>query len=124
MYNAGAEIVQGESKSSISMLQEFMMKGMKQLPNYTLIHDGGGTHLSSFTIRVECNGESVEATASSKKEAKHKAAQAMLNLLSKELVIKKSESVVPSSEIKSVNIIPHEVTFVNSAFNSIGKLQQ
>lgn len=48
------------------------------IPNYDLIHDGGGTHVNTFTYRVSCEGLTATGTGRNKKDAKHEAAKAML----------------------------------------------
>ena len=68
------------SKTPVSILQEMMVK--KQLvPNYELIHDGGGTHMNTFTYQVTCDGHRASGTGRSKKDAKHEAAHAMLKVI-------------------------------------------
>ncbi|KAI4494379.1 hypothetical protein M0802_008871 [Mischocyttarus mexicanus] len=65
------------NKTPVSILQEMMVKS-KMIPNYDLIHDGGGTHVNTFTYRVSCEGLTATGTGRSKKDAKHEAAKAML----------------------------------------------
>ncbi|XP_012255614.2 RISC-loading complex subunit TARBP2-like [Athalia rosae] len=68
------------SKTPISILQEMMVK-KSMVPNYELIHNGGGTHLNTFTYQVSCNGLSATGTGRCKKDAKHEAAKAMLETI-------------------------------------------
>ncbi|XP_043493171.1 RISC-loading complex subunit TARBP2-like isoform X1 [Polistes fuscatus] len=65
------------NKTPVSILQEMMVK-KKMIPNYDLIHDGGGTHVNTFTYRVSCEGLTATGTGRNKKDAKHEAAKAML----------------------------------------------
>ncbi|XP_043261737.1 interferon-inducible double-stranded RNA-dependent protein kinase activator A-like [Colletes gigas] len=68
------------SKTPISILQEMMVK--KQIvPDYQLIHDGGGTHINTFVYKVTCDGLTANGTGRSKKDAKHQAAKAMLQTI-------------------------------------------
>lgn len=68
------------NKTPVSILQEMMVK--KQIvPDYELVHDGGGTHINTFTYKVTCDGLSANGTGRSKKDAKHEAAKAMLEAI-------------------------------------------
>lgn len=68
------------SKTSVSLLHE-MMAQQKQVVNYELIKDGGGTHVNHFVYRVSCQGLQATGEGRSKREAKHEAAEAMLYAL-------------------------------------------
>ncbi|XP_053989742.1 RISC-loading complex subunit TARBP2-like [Hylaeus volcanicus] len=68
------------SKTPVSILQEMMVK-KQTVPDYELIHDGGGTHINTFTYKVTCDGLSANGTGRSKKDAKHEAANAMLQAI-------------------------------------------
>ncbi|KAK2587046.1 hypothetical protein KPH14_011000 [Odynerus spinipes] len=68
------------NKTPVSILQEMMVK-KHMVPDYVLIHDGGGTHMNTFTYRVTCEGLSATGTGRSKKDAKHEAAKAMLETI-------------------------------------------
>ncbi|XP_034943924.1 interferon-inducible double-stranded RNA-dependent protein kinase activator A-like [Chelonus insularis] len=76
-------------KTPVSILQELMVK-KKCVPNYELIHDGGGTHENTFTYQVTCSGLtssgailSATGTGRCKKDAKHLAAKNMLAEIAK-----------------------------------------
>ncbi|CAL1684123.1 unnamed protein product [Lasius platythorax] len=115
------------SKTPVSILQEMMVKqGM--IPDYELIHDGGGRHVNTFTYRVICDGLSATGTGRCKKEAKHEAAKAMLTEIINhrnypQLPAASTPAVSPSrSPFHSIPLppkIPANVPF----FNAIGELQ-
>ncbi|XP_050465614.1 interferon-inducible double-stranded RNA-dependent protein kinase activator A-like [Cataglyphis hispanica] len=115
------------SKTPVSILQEMMVKqGM--IPDYELIHDGGGRHVNTFTYRVICDGLTATGTGRCKKEAKHEAATAMLIEIANhrnypQLPAANTPAVSPSrSPFHSVPLppkIPANVPFVNA----IGELQ-
>nr|XP_031839002.1 RISC-loading complex subunit TARBP2-like isoform X2 [Nomia melanderi] len=67
-------------KTPVSVLQEMMVKN-QSVPNYELIHDGGGTHMNTFTYQVTCDGLIAVGTGRSKKDAKHEAAKAMIEAI-------------------------------------------
>lgn len=67
-------------KTNVSILQEMMVK-KGTVPNYELIHDGGGTHINTFTYRVTCDGYVADGTGRCKKDAKHTAAKNMLDII-------------------------------------------
>nr|XP_033322694.1 interferon-inducible double-stranded RNA-dependent protein kinase activator A homolog [Megalopta genalis] len=67
-------------KTPVSILQEMMVK-QQSVPDYQLIHDGGGTHMNTFTYQVTCDGLTANGTGRSKKDAKHEAAKAMLETI-------------------------------------------
>ncbi|XP_068988366.1 protein Loquacious-like [Bombus flavifrons] len=67
-------------KTPVSMLHEIMAKNLVT-PNYELIHDGGGTHINTFTYRVTCEGLTATGVGRSKKDAKHEAAKAMIEAI-------------------------------------------
>lgn len=67
-------------KTPVSILHEIMAKNLAT-PNYELIHDGGGTHINTFTYRVTCEGLTATGVGRSKKDAKHEAAKAMLEAI-------------------------------------------
>ncbi|XP_043482710.1 RISC-loading complex subunit tarbp2-like isoform X2 [Leptopilina heterotoma] len=68
------------NKTPVSILQEMMTK-KKCVPNYELIHDGGGTHDNTFTYQVSCDGFVAIGTGRCKKDAKHEAAKEMLETI-------------------------------------------
>lgn len=68
------------NKTPVSILQEMMVQN-QITPNYELIHDGGGTHINTFTYKVICDGLSATGTGRCKKDAKHEAAKAMLETI-------------------------------------------
>ncbi|XP_011312769.1 probable RISC-loading complex subunit BRAFLDRAFT_242885 isoform X2 [Fopius arisanus] len=69
-------------KTPVSILQEMMVK-KGSVPNYELIHDGGGSHENTFTYRVTCEGLLATGTGRCKKDAKHAAASNMLEAIVK-----------------------------------------
>ncbi|KAL7304211.1 hypothetical protein TKK_0003405 [Trichogramma kaykai] len=66
-----------QAKTPVSLLQEMMIK-QGCVPNWQLIHDGGGGHENTFTFGVTCDGLKAQGTGRSKKDAKHNAAKALL----------------------------------------------
>ncbi|XP_014471218.1 PREDICTED: RISC-loading complex subunit TARBP2-like isoform X2 [Dinoponera quadriceps] len=58
-----------------------MMAKKGTVPNYELIHDGGGTHINTFTYKVTCDELTATGTGRCKKDAKHEAANAMLTTI-------------------------------------------
>lgn len=84
------------SKTPVSILQEMMVK-MQMIPNYELIHDGGGTHMNTFTYRVTCEGLIATGTGRSKKDAKHEAAKAMLE----KIAVHRAYPQLPASPLQS-----------------------
>lgn len=114
------------NKTPVSILQEMMVK-KQTVPNYELIHNGGGTHINVFTYQVSCDGLTATGTGRSKKDAKHEAAQAML----KAIAAHRGYPQLPASPAQSplrtplpptvpeVQRIPPNVPFVNA----IGALQ-
>lgn len=115
------------SKTPVSILQEMMVKqGM--IPDYELIHDGGGRHMNTFVYKVVCDGLTATGTGRCKKEAKHEAAKAMLTEIINhrnypQLPAASTPAVSPSrSPFRSAPLppkIPANVPFVNA----IGELQ-
>nr|XP_037870649.1 R2D2 protein isoform X1 [Bombyx mori]XP_037870650.1 R2D2 protein isoform X1 [Bombyx mori]XP_037870651.1 R2D2 protein isoform X1 [Bombyx mori]XP_037870652.1 R2D2 protein isoform X1 [Bombyx mori]XP_037870653.1 R2D2 protein isoform X1 [Bombyx mori] len=68
-------------KTPITVLQEMMMK-LGQIPEYECVAQSGPQHQATFEFRCKALGESVSASARSKREAKQEAARAMLLCLS------------------------------------------
>ncbi|CAK9810237.1 Interferon-inducible double-stranded RNA-dependent protein kinase activator A [Anthophora quadrimaculata] len=107
------------SKTPISILQEMMIQ-KKIIPNYELIHDGGGTHMNTFTYKVTCGDFTATGTGRSKKDAKHEAANAVLKII----VEHRGYPQLPASEspvrtplpppVPEVQRIPPDVPFVNA----------
>ncbi|KAL6264507.1 hypothetical protein P5V15_004615 [Pogonomyrmex californicus] len=115
------------SKTPVSILQEMMVKqGM--IPDYELIHDGGGRHVNTFTYRVSCDGLSATGTGRCKKDAKHEAAKAMLSEIAAhknylQLPAANTPVASPSrSPFHSISVPPKitNVPFVNA----VGELQE
>ncbi|XP_071575960.1 RISC-loading complex subunit TARBP2 [Temnothorax nylanderi] len=116
------------SKTPVSILQEMMVKqGM--IPDYELIHDGGGRHVNTFTYRVMCDGLSATGTGRCKKDAKHEAAKAMLT----EIAAHRNYPQLPAATTPTMSPskspfhsappppkIPANVPFVNA----VGELQE
>lgn len=113
------------NKTPVSILQEMMVKqGM--IPDYELIHDGGGRHLNTFTYQVTCDGLTAIGTGRCKKDAKHEAAKAMLT----EIAAHKNypqlpAATMPESPSKSpFHSTPPKIRAPNAPFfNAIGELQ-
>ncbi|OAD53780.1 Interferon-inducible double stranded RNA-dependent protein kinase activator A [Eufriesea mexicana] len=114
------------SKTPVSILQEMMIKNLT-VPTYELIHNGGGSHMNSFTYQVTCNELTATGVGRSKKDAKHEAAKAMLETIAAH---RGYLQLPPSTEQTSVRTplppivpeverIPPDVPFVNA----IGDLQ-
>ncbi|XP_035720461.1 RISC-loading complex subunit TARBP2-like [Vespa mandarinia] len=114
------------SKTPVSILQEMMVK-MQMIPNYELIHDGGGTHVNTFTYRVTCEGLSATGTGRSKKDAKHEAAKAMLEKIAAHRAYPQLPASPAQSPIKTCipTVIPASPRIPpNEPFvNAIGALQ-
>lgn len=115
------------SKTPVSILQEMMVKqGM--IPDYELIHDGGGRHVNTFTYRVECDGLSATGTGRCKKDAKHEAAKAMLTEIAAhrnypQLPAASTPTMSPSrSPFHSAPPLP-KLTANVPFFNAVGELQ-
>jgi len=68
----------GHGKMPVSALQEHLQKRGEPIPVYSESHGG-----PPFTVTVKCGDLCVEHSGASKKDAKHKAAEAMLMKLSK-----------------------------------------
>ncbi|XP_015432542.1 PREDICTED: RISC-loading complex subunit tarbp2-like [Dufourea novaeangliae] len=87
-----------------------------------LIHDGGGTHMNTFTYRVSCYGISAIGIGRSKKDAKHEAAKAMLEAIAAHrgyLQLPASPSQSPQRTplppvIPETQRLPPDVPFVNA----------
>ncbi|XP_073980908.1 protein Loquacious-like isoform X3 [Rhodnius prolixus] len=67
-------------KTPVTLLQELLVK-QQQLPAYSLILNGTGTHQPIFKFEVSASGETAIGTGKSKKEAKHEAARLLLEKL-------------------------------------------
>ncbi|XP_003708042.2 interferon-inducible double-stranded RNA-dependent protein kinase activator A isoform X2 [Megachile rotundata] len=108
------------------MYLEMMVK-KHTVPNYELIHDGGGTHMNTFTYKVICDGLTATGTGRSKKDAKHEAAKAMLETIAAhrgypQLPASPAQSPVRTPlppQVPEVPRIPPTEPFVNA----IGALQ-
>lgn len=84
-------------KTPVMALQELAIKKF-QMPEYSLIYTDEGTHLNEFHVQVSLNDMCVVGVGNSKQNAKHDAAQKMLDKLaplgisvSEHIVIKKPE---------------------------------
>lgn len=113
-------------KTPVSILHEIMAKNLVT-PNYELIHDGGGTHINTFTYRVTCEGLTATGVGRSKKDAKHEAAKAMLEAIAAhrgylQLPASPAQSSVRTPlppTIPEVKRTPPDVPFINA----VGALQ-
>lgn len=114
------------NKTPVSILQEMMVKNLS-IPTYELIHDGGGSHINTFTYRVTCDGLIATGMGRSKKDAKHEAAKAMLETIAEhrgylQLPASPAQSPVRTPlppVVPEVQRIPPDVPFVNA----VGALQ-
>ncbi|XP_012063963.1 PREDICTED: interferon-inducible double-stranded RNA-dependent protein kinase activator A homolog [Atta cephalotes] len=115
------------SKTPVSILQEMMVKqGM--IPDYELIHDGGGRHVNTFTYRVTCDSLSATGTGRCKKDAKHEAAKAMLT----EIAAHRNYPQLPAANTPTVSppkspfhSAPLPPKIANIPFvNAVGELQE
>ncbi|KAF6203658.1 hypothetical protein GE061_001990 [Apolygus lucorum] len=68
------------TKTPVTILQELLTKKL-QVPNYNLILNGVGTHEPVFKYEVTADGHKAVGTGKSKKEAKHNAAQQILQIM-------------------------------------------
>jgi len=117
------------SKTPVSILQEMMVKqGM--IPDYELIHDGGGRHVNTFTYRVTCDGLSANGTGRCKKDAKHEAAKAMLTEIAAhrnypQLPAASTPATSPSrSPFHTAAPLPAKTPANVPFFNAVGELQE
>ncbi|XP_011504752.1 PREDICTED: interferon-inducible double-stranded RNA-dependent protein kinase activator A homolog B-like [Ceratosolen solmsi marchali] len=112
-------------KTPVSILQEMMVK-KGGIPNYELIYNGGGSHQNVFTYQVLCDGLQASGTGRCKKDAKHKAATAMLEVIAKEKGLLQLPASPCKSPIKSpIPKLPESPKLTtNVEFrNTIGELQ-
>ncbi|GAB1864789.1 Interferon-inducible double stranded RNA-dependent protein kinase activator A-like protein [Camponotus japonicus] len=115
------------SKTPVSILQEMMVKqGM--VPDYELIHNGGGRHVNTFTYRVICDGLTAIGSGRCKKEAKHEAAKAMLTEIIKhrnypQLPAASTPAVSPARSPFHSAPLPPKIPANVPFFNAIGELQ-
>ncbi|XP_029164953.1 RISC-loading complex subunit TARBP2-like [Nylanderia fulva] len=115
------------SKTPVSILQEMMVK-QNMIPDYELIHDGGGRHVNTFTYRVMCDGFTAIGTGRCKKEAKHEAATAMLTEIAKQrnypqLPAASTPTGSPSRSPFHVTPLPPKIPANAPFVNAIGELQ-
>ncbi|XP_015112148.1 RISC-loading complex subunit TARBP2 isoform X2 [Diachasma alloeum] len=113
-------------KTPASILQEMMVKkGI--VPNYELIHDGGGSHENTFTYRVMCDGLFATGTGRCKKDAKHAAAANMLDAIVKHQGLLPLPASPAKSPVRAPPPLPKPEPYVqdpNGRFvNAIGALQ-
>lgn len=91
----------------IIFLQEYMQVYRRCTPKYDLIDSKCGTHQNYFKFKVQCGQDSANGEGSSKKDARTKAAEALIQLLD----IRPSARSDTTSTNNAVNI------------NYVGKLQ-
>ncbi|KAH0539182.1 interferon-inducible double-stranded RNA-dependent protein kinase activator A homolog B-like [Cotesia glomerata] len=108
-------------KTPVSILQEMMVKN-GTVPHYELIYDGGGTHENTFTYQVSCQGLVAIGTGRCKKDAKHLAANNMLERIAAE---NNYPALPPIPDDKSpAKLIPPPRILSDEPFvNAIGELQ-
>lgn len=114
------------NKTPVSILQEMMVK--KQIvPQYDLIHDGGGTHINTFIYQVICDGLCATGQGRCKKDAKHEAAKAMIQAIA---AVRNYPQLPASAESSPVNTsspavdLPSKTNSSNAPFlNAVGALQ-
>lgn len=119
------------SQSSIGVLQEYFQKNNLPAPTYTVVDQKSGTHINSFTVRVSCDSYHTDATASTKKAAKHAAASQMIKLLKnhniyidyKEPTLSATTKQELSRVVDGLGDIAIASTSVPLLSNSVGKLQ-
>lgn len=115
------------NKTPVSILQEMMVKqGM--IPDYELIHDGGGRHVNTFTYQVTCDGLRAIGIGRCKKDAKHEAAKAMLAEIAahrnyRQLPAASTPAESPSKSPFHSNPPPPKISANVPFFNAIGELQ-
>ncbi|XP_033226418.1 interferon-inducible double-stranded RNA-dependent protein kinase activator A-like [Belonocnema kinseyi] len=115
------------SKSSISELQELMVKHKKASPIYDCIEDKIiGNNLHEFTIRVACDNVTACGIGSTKKVAKENAAKEMLTILKISSGSKETEvdSVAKNGEDFSVFPIVENGKTSKRRKSSISELQE
>ncbi|XP_012229073.1 RISC-loading complex subunit TARBP2-like [Linepithema humile] len=116
------------NKTPVSILQEMMVKqGM--IPDYELIHDGGGRHVNTFTYKVTCDGLSAIGMGRCKKDAKHEAAKAMLTEIAKhrnypQLPAASTPAQSPSRSPFHSSPLPAKISANVPFVNAIGELQE
>lgn len=113
-------------KTPVSMLQEMMVK-KGTAPSYELIHNGGGTHQNIFTYQVSCEGLTATGTGRCKKDAKHEAAQAMLETIAKHIALPQLPATPCDSPVRTplpmtLPVCPKSPAHVPFR-NAIGELQ-
>jgi RISC-loading complex subunit TARBP2 len=108
------------SKTPVSILQEMCIR-KGDVPQYELIHDGGGSHEALFKYRVVVGESSAIGSGRSKKEAKHDAAQCLLNRLN-------AQGITLASDPDTVDML--DVSDITSPYkgmlqeNAVGALQE
>ncbi|XP_012281909.1 RISC-loading complex subunit tarbp2 [Orussus abietinus] len=111
------------NKTPVSILQEMMVR-KGTAPNYELIYDGGGSHNNKFIFQVSCDGLTATGGGRCKKDAKHEAAKAMLELIVKQTGIEVQDSPMPSPVHNSTPAVLPVSPKTNVPFvNAIGALQ-
>jgi len=102
MKELGVTEDQTTEYNPVTVLQQLLQKKSLSIPTYDCIREGGVPHSKTFTMRATAINHdgtkySAEATASSKKEAKKKAASDLYSTLKP--VLEKSPKVSVSADI-------------------------
>lgn len=107
-------------KTPISYLQEYCTKrGLT--PQYDLIANEGAVHEPTFLMRVTVGETVANGKGSSKKKAKHSAAQACLNML---LGVQNGQQTPETEDSPASGAIKTEPTGEDGIGNPIGELQE
>ncbi|XP_063990525.1 interferon-inducible double-stranded RNA-dependent protein kinase activator A homolog B-like isoform X2 [Diachasmimorpha longicaudata] len=119
-------LIRKMQKTPTSVLQEMMVK-KGVVPNYELIHDGGGSHENTFTYKVMCDGLFAEGTGRCKKDAKHTAAANMLDTIVKHQGLLSLPASPAKFPVRSPPLRPKPESYIqdpNGPFvNAIGALR-
>jgi len=114
---AGAPTTQSSKATPISMLQELCQK-LNKTPRYDLLTMEGRAHQPSFVFRCTVGDVNGEGHGTSKKSAKHQAAENVLNQL--------KSGIVPGEEQEQPKEnVPEDQTFIHGGeINPVGTLQE
>ncbi|XP_026667267.1 RISC-loading complex subunit tarbp2-like [Ceratina calcarata] len=110
-----------EMKSPISILQEIMKK-KQEVPIYDLIVNQGGTHINTFVYKVSCDNLVATGKGRSKKEAKHNAANALLEIIMSRELQQTTITMMPPN-IEPLNLTTPPIHSNKQFENPVGDLQ-
>jgi dsRNA-specific ribonuclease len=106
----------GSKTTPISMLQELCQK-LNKTPRYDLLTMEGRAHQPSFVFRCTVGDVTGEGHGTSKKQAKHAAAENVLNQL--------KQGIVPGdADLHPKEDVPKDKTVLSGEINPVGTLQE